>query len=389
MMADQVPISDFCRTGSGTTPSRKKISRYYGGAIPWVKSGELREGEIVATQETVTDFALAETSLKLVPSGALLVAMYGATVGRVGLLGVSATTNQAICHIVPDQKRADTRYLFHALQQKAKELVRRGVGGAQPNISQGVIKDTRVYLPPLDEQKRIAAILDQADALRRLRQRALDKLNTLGQSIFYEMFGDGETDDKSVELSDLVEPGDKINYGVVQPGNESIDGVPLVRVGDLLEPDLNHKELKKISRDIEKKYKRSRLNGNEVLIACVGSIGAIALASFDLVGFNIARAVARVPLNSKITNRVFVAEQLKMPRIQRYFGVETRAVAQPTLNIKQIKETKIILPRIELQNEYAQRISELSAAIKITANHLGALNFLFASLQQRAFHGDL
>ena len=183
-------ISDFCQTGSGTTPSRQKLERYYGGTIPWVKSGELRETEITQTEEYVTEAAIQETSLKVVPSGALLVAMYGATVGRVGRLGIDATTNQAVCHIVPDRSVADAQYMFHALCAKASELVAKGVGGAQPNISQGTIKDTEIYLPPLEEQKRIAAILDQADELRRKRHRALDRLNQLGQAIFIEMFGD-------------------------------------------------------------------------------------------------------------------------------------------------------------------------------------------------------
>ena len=102
--ARRVPISEFCRTGSGTTPPRSNADAYYGGGIPWVKSGELREGEISKTEETVTELALQETPLKVAPAGALLVAMYGATVGRVGILKVPATTNQAICHIVPDPK---------------------------------------------------------------------------------------------------------------------------------------------------------------------------------------------------------------------------------------------------------------------------------------------
>src|SRR5690606_33408705 len=156
------PISEFCRTGSGGTPSRAQADRYYGGRIPWVKSGELREGTVTSTEESITDEALAETAAKLVPAGALLVAMYGATVGRVGRLGMDAATNQAICHIVPDSKRVDDTYLFHALQAKVPEWIGKRVGGAQPNISQGIIRETKVRLPPLPEQKRIAAILDKA-----------------------------------------------------------------------------------------------------------------------------------------------------------------------------------------------------------------------------------
>src|SRR4028118_486846 len=131
-----LPISAFCKTGSGTTPSRNKYERYFNGSIPWVKSGELRESIITDTEESVTEEALAETSLKIAPKGSVLVAMYGANVGRVGILGINATTNQAVCYLIPEKDKADSRYVFHALQQKLPEFISRSVGGAQPNISQ-------------------------------------------------------------------------------------------------------------------------------------------------------------------------------------------------------------------------------------------------------------
>jgi type I restriction enzyme, S subunit len=141
-------IGEFCQTGSGGTPSRKQLERYYGGNIPWVKSGELREGTILETEETITDVALKETSAKLIPANALLVAMYGATIGRVAVLGIEASSNQAVCHIIPDDKVADRRYLFYALRQNVPVWLNRGVGGAQPNISQQIIRTTSIPLPP-------------------------------------------------------------------------------------------------------------------------------------------------------------------------------------------------------------------------------------------------
>ena len=190
-VALNVPIGEFCQTGSGGTPARDQMARYYdGGTIPWVKSGELRESVINSTEEHVTEAALKETSVKLVPANALLVAMYGATVGRLGILGVPATTNQAVCHIVPDPKRADVRYLFRALETKVSEMLRRTVGGAQPNINQGIVRKLTVPLPPLKEQRRIAAILDQAETLRTQRRAALVQLDSLTQSIFLDMFGE-------------------------------------------------------------------------------------------------------------------------------------------------------------------------------------------------------
>jgi type I restriction enzyme S subunit len=169
------PISSFCETGSGTTPPRSQLDRYYGGGVPWVKSRELRETIVMSTEETITPLALEETPLKLAPPGSILVAMYGATVGRVGILGIAATTNQAICHVVPDPKIAESRYLYHALQFKLPEFISRSVGGAQPNISQQIIRNAKVLLPPLNEQRRITAILDASAALTTRRRNALSK----------------------------------------------------------------------------------------------------------------------------------------------------------------------------------------------------------------------
>lgn len=180
-----VRIADFCATGTGGTPSRSSIERYYeGGTIPWVKSGELRETIINETEEHITEAALRETNVKLVPAGALLLAMYGATVGRLGILGVSATTNQAVCHIIPDPKVAEVRYIFHALRNQVSNLIARGVGGAQPNISQGIVRDLVLPIPPLPEQRRIAEVLDRAEALLAKRRAALAQLDMLTQAIF-------------------------------------------------------------------------------------------------------------------------------------------------------------------------------------------------------------
>ena len=177
---DAPPLADFCKTGTGGTPSRGKMQRYYeGGTIPWVKSGELREEVITSTGECITETALKETNVKLVPKDALLLALYGATVGRLGILGTQATTNQAVCHIIPNSLRADLRYMFHSLSNQVSYLVGRGVGGAQPNISQGIIKSLAIPLPPLDLQHRFATIVEsveQQKARQRAHQAELDTL---------------------------------------------------------------------------------------------------------------------------------------------------------------------------------------------------------------------
>ena len=181
---DAPPLADFCKTGTGGTPSRGKMQRYYeGGTIPWVKSGELREEIITSTDEHITETALKETNVKLVPKDALLLALYGATVGRLGILGIQATTNQAVCHIIPNSLRADLRYMFHSLSNQVSYLVGRGVGGAQPNISQGIIKSLAIPLPPLDPQHRFAAIVESVEQQKASQRTHLAELDTLFASL--------------------------------------------------------------------------------------------------------------------------------------------------------------------------------------------------------------
>ncbi|GGM29698.1 hypothetical protein GCM10011608_12960 [Micromonospora sonchi] len=234
-------------------------------------------------------------------------------------------------------------------------------------------------------------VLDRADELRAKRREALAHLDALTQSIFLEMFGVPRINAKgwpSFPLSSLVSPGDRINYGVVQPGNNEDGGVPLVRVGDLTDGRVNRSSLKHISPAIEAQYSRSRLRGNEILVSCVGSIGVVALVEPDDVGSNIARAVARVPLKDQ-KMRPYVAAYLQTRTVQDYFTNELRTVSQPTLNIKQISETQILLPPPELRHEFAERVKSAERMKTAHRTSLVELDALFASLQDRAFRGLL
>lgn len=130
----EVEIEQVCDTGSGGTPSRTKQNLYFGGTIPWVKSGELRESIITQTEESLTEAGLNESAAKLLPKDTLLVALYGATVGRVGILGIEAATNQAVCHIIPDSSRLDRRFLFHALRSKVPYWRSQRVEGGQQHL---------------------------------------------------------------------------------------------------------------------------------------------------------------------------------------------------------------------------------------------------------------
>ena len=140
--------------GSGATPSRS-IPEYYGGDIPWLKTGDLNDGYIECIPENISRLALEKTSVRLNPTGSVLIAMYGATIGKVGILTFPATTNQACCACLPID--IYNEYLFYFLMSQKVSFVKRGEGGAQPNISKEKIIATLMPLPPLAEQYRIVA----------------------------------------------------------------------------------------------------------------------------------------------------------------------------------------------------------------------------------------
>ena len=139
--------------GSGATPSRT-TPEYYNGNIPWLKTGDLNDGYITHIPETITERALLETSVRLNPIGSVLIAMYGATIGKLGILQTPATTNQACCACIPFTGIYN-EFLFYFLMSQKLAFIKRGEGGAQPNISKGKIVATLMPLPPKAEQKRI------------------------------------------------------------------------------------------------------------------------------------------------------------------------------------------------------------------------------------------
>lgn len=149
-------------TSSGGTPSRSRLS-YYTGKIPWVTTSELRDRDIFDTNEHITQQAVDNSSAKMFDAGTLLLAMYGATIGRLGVLKVAATTNQACCAITPKEKLASTSYLFYALYYLRDELINLGSGAGQPNISQEIVNNFELEVPEKMEQIRIADILTDID----------------------------------------------------------------------------------------------------------------------------------------------------------------------------------------------------------------------------------
>jgi type I restriction enzyme S subunit len=152
----------FLRHGSGTTPSG---DAYYGGGVPWVMSGDLKDGILATTKRTVTESALNDFSaLKLHPKGSLLVAMYGATIGKTGVLNMAACSNQACCALASPRPQVNPVFIQSIVIMARPHLMQQAYGGGQPNINAEVVRSLRVPLPPSVEQDSILAYVDRATA---------------------------------------------------------------------------------------------------------------------------------------------------------------------------------------------------------------------------------
>ena len=180
-------LGELVDASSGGTPKRSE-PRYWDGDIPWVKIGDMLQGTITSTSESITSDGLNESSAKLFPAGTLLLSIF-ATIGRTAVLGIEASTNQAIAALtIKEPSRIHTDYLRLYLEQATPKLASQSRGVAQNNINLSILKSLAIPLPPLEEQKRIAGILDAADQLRTKHQQALEKIDTLSNALRQQAF---------------------------------------------------------------------------------------------------------------------------------------------------------------------------------------------------------
>lgn len=174
-------LGNVCKTTSGGTPSKRHPEYYEGGDIPWLRSGEVNKMNIRETELFITEEGLNNSSAKWFPKNTVVIAMYGATVGQVGILCNPMTTNQAICGIFPNETFTPV-YLYHFLLSKKPEYLEIATGGAQANISQNIVRDTVVSCPPLSLQQDFASKIESIEKQKELIAQSIKEAETLFNS---------------------------------------------------------------------------------------------------------------------------------------------------------------------------------------------------------------
>ncbi|MGO1411588.1 MAG: restriction endonuclease subunit S [Microbacterium sp.] len=203
MTSQTLTVDDVClRVTSGGTPSRR-VSEYFEGTIPWLKTQELRDGWVYETDEHITRAAVENSSAKLLPTNTVMMAMYGATVGKLAILGTEMTCNQAACAMIVDPDKADYRYLYYALLNDRLRIVDRANGAAQQNLSARTIKALEYKFPPVDEQRAIAATLGALDDKIESNRRAISLLDRLFSAQFSRLL-ESSRSISNLPLSDVA-----------------------------------------------------------------------------------------------------------------------------------------------------------------------------------------
>ncbi|EMA2413745.1 restriction endonuclease subunit S [Vibrio vulnificus] len=266
-----IRLNEYGEWGSGSTPKRSN-SGYYDGGIPWFKSGELKADYISESEETITELALSETSVRYNNVGDVLVAMYGATIGKTAILSVRATTNQAVCACTPFTGLSNT-YLLTLLKAYKARLIGMGAGGAQPNISREKIINTVIALPSTAEQHRIVAKVDElmtlCDQLEQQTAASIEAHQVLVTTLL-------ETLTNSADANELMQNWARISehFDTLFTTEESIDQLKqtilqLAVMGKLVPQDPNDEPaselLKRIAEEKAQLVKEKKIKKQKVL----------------------------------------------------------------------------------------------------------------------------
>ncbi len=366
-------LGEVCETSSGGTPSKSHLEYYESGTIPWLRSGEVAQGLIYDAELRITDLGLEKSSAKIFPVDTVVLAMYGATVGQVGLLKKEMATNQAICGILPNRS-FNPMFLLYILKSKKSVFLRDAVGGAQPNISQSLIKNTTIPIPPLSEQQRIVSELDLLSSIIEKKKAQLKEYDQLAQSIFYDMFGDPVTNEKGWEVKEIELLGECISGGTPSRNN------PKYFTGDI--NWFSAGELNKLFLDdsIEKITKEALESSSAKLCKPMSLfIGMYDTAAFKLGIATKASASNQACANVSLFNDNVVWLYYALFLMREEALKHRHGARQKNLNLGYIKGFKVPVPPLPLQQSFASKIEAIEHQKALVQQSITETESLFNS----------
>lgn len=348
-------VEDLClRITSGGTPKRSNPNYYEPGTIPWIKTADLNDAYIHQYSEYISEAGLRESSAKLLPANTVLMAMYGATVGMLGMLTEEATCNQASCALIADPAVCDHRWLFYALLNDRDFIISQATGAAQQNLSGKTIRQFQYPTPPLKEQQAIAEVLGALDDKIAANTKLAETSSQLAQSIFAA----AATNTEGVKVG-LSESSHLLSRGITPKYSEDEDTMTILNQKCVRDQRVNLTPARRT--DLAKVREEKILSQNDVLVNSTGqgTLGRVARWTHD----------KRVTVDSHITIIRFNPEEVDpvcagfaVLRSEREItDMAEGSTGQTELSRIELGKLKILLPPREQQQELGQRLAKMAA----------------------------
>lgn len=377
----------------GTTP-RTLGKEYVSTGIPFLRAENLQGDEIVLNNKTLF---IDENTNKLLSRSIIfpddvLISIAG-TIGRCAIVPSDAQTmncNQAVA-IARISGPLERRYLLHWLKTSDAQMQMIGSRVTQTisNLSLTQIKNLKVPLPPISEQRRIVEILDKTDRLRKLRTDADVKTQRILPVLFIKMFGDPSTNPKGWEQKSLAQTGSKVRYGLGQPPEKASDGVPLIRATNIKQGFISKENMIYVNPNSVPSTRNAFLGSNEVLVVRSGAYtGDVAQVTKAWKGSVVGYDLVITPSDELRTE--FIESYLLTPYIQKnYFAAHKSRAGQPHLNANQLENTPFYIPLKERQDDYKNMVEGVRKLHAKRENSEEQIQKIFQVILHRAFTGDL
>lgn len=387
-----VRLEDCAEIVSGATPSTSE-SAYWDGDVCWATPKDLSELEgayISDTPRKITLSGLQSCAATVLPPDSVLFSSR-APIGHVAINTVPMATNQGFKSFVPNRERVHAKFLYHWLRRNRPYLESLGNGATFKEVSKAVVARIEIPLPPLPEQRRIAEILDKADALRAKRRAALAELDTLTQSIFLDMFGRPINDESRWRTKPLAEACEKITDGTHHSPAIQSEGIPYVTAKHLKEQGLDFFSDPWFVNEDDHRAIFSRCDprpGDVLYIKDGATTGIAAVNPYDF-EFSMLSSLALLRPKAGVLTADFLCHWLNNALVKRWILGGMAGAAIRRLTLAKIKAIRLPLPPLQQQEEFARRVARVN---QLRGAHRAALfehEWLFASLQHRAFRGEL
>ncbi len=288
---------------------------------------------------------------------------------------------------VQDFHGNDPRWVMYMLQSFRLERFVRGAG--VPTLNRNLVHDELIPLPPLPEQKRIAAILDKADQLRQKRQQAITLADDFLRSVFLDMFGDPVTNPKGWSKETFEElTSAPITYGILKPEEYTPNGIPMLRIQDIRDGKVKMDNLYLVSNALSGQYKRTVLSGGEIVISLVGTVGLTAVIPSQLKGANVHRNLGVIRLNESYMTE-FIAAFMQLPQFKMLLSKVSKGGVHKLLNLADLKQVEIPLPPKKLIEKFVIIRERMIAQCDYFQTSVEKQIQLFNALSQKAFAGEL